>query len=164
MKTHLARIAPHELTAVFPLIHDHIMRGIRQSDGVYDVGSFCELVAEGKWLLWAIYTRSDETEAPAFKAVVATELYHEPSGMLTAAVTFAGGFEANEWAVEALEFLEGWARDSGAERFLIVGRKGWARILRDYKLKQIVLEKRLERRDGKPVRRLEEDRHADAAA
>lgn len=165
MKAHIVTISPAELEQVFPLISQFIMQGIEQSDGRVDIDSFCHMVADGSWLLWGVYvTGEDEDERPVFKGVVASELLEYPSGVMFATVPFTGGFDADEWAIEVLTFLEGWATKAGAVRMEIFARRGWSKLLHGYRCKNLILEKKLGKTDGKPIRRDDQDSHARACA
>ena len=43
----------------------------------------------------------------------------------------------------AMSRIEGWARAEGAALVRIYGRKGWARVLKNYHVSNVVLERRL---------------------
>lgn len=163
MKAHIVTISPAELEQVFSLISQFIMQGIKKSDGRVDIDSFCRMVADGDWKLWGVYVKGDD-DRPVFKGVVASELLEYPSGQMFATVPFTGGFDADEWAIEVLTFLEGWATEAGAVRMEIFARKGWSKLLHGYKCKNLILEKKLGKTDGKPIRRDNADSHARACA
>ena len=53
-----------------------------------------------------------------------------------------GGSDMDAW-LPMLPRLEGYAIDEGCDLIRAVGRKGWQRVLKDYTVSNIVLEKRL---------------------
>ena len=48
----------------------------------------------------------------------------------TAVIVACGGHRHREWVHEALRIVEAWARDAGASRLTMRGRRGWARYVR----------------------------------
>lgn len=46
-----------------------------------------------------------------------------------AEIMLCGGARAREWAANLAELICRWARDEGAEKVRITGRKGWAKLL-----------------------------------
>ena len=46
-----------------------------------------------------------------------------------AEIRLCGGFRHKEWAAQALGLVEAWARQCGAEKLTMRGRKGWKRYL-----------------------------------
>ena len=49
-----------------------------------------------------------------------------------AEIRLCGGFRHREWVWEALRIVEAWARDAGASRLTMRGRKGWGRYMRPF--------------------------------
>ena len=47
----------------------------------------------------------------------------------TAVILACGGSRHREWVGKALRIVEAWARDAGALRLTMRGRRGWARYL-----------------------------------
>lgn len=58
-------------------------------------------------------------------------------------VWLAGGERVSEWIPLVQEHTESWARENGCSEMQIIGRKGWAKRLPDYKWTAIVLKKEL---------------------
>ena len=55
-------------------------------------------------------------------------------------VMWAGGKEMEKWK-HYLNSIEQWAKSLGCDRSVIYGRKGWAKVLPDYKQTAVILEK-----------------------
>lgn len=84
------------------------------------------------WLAWA---------APNIEAVAITELSRtEKSKVCT--VTACGGKRPARW-LQLLDDIENYARAEGCDCVRMFGRSGWARLLKTYTTKKIILERRL---------------------
>jgi hypothetical protein len=57
-------------------------------------------------------------------------------------LTACGGRDMRRW-LELLEQIEAYARAEGCSRIRIFGRKGWQRMLENYHVSNIVLERKL---------------------
>jgi hypothetical protein len=53
-----------------------------------------------------------------------------------------GGIDMPRW-LPLIEGIEKYARAEGCAAVRIVGRKGWARVLPDYRVHRVVLERKL---------------------
>lgn len=69
----------------------------------------CWVVVEGNHLMAACTTRLTEDDE--------------------AEIILCGGIRADLWARDLSEIICQWARDEGAEKVLITGRRGWSRLL-----------------------------------
>ncbi len=63
-------------------------------------------------------------------------------GVKLCTISALGGHELDKM-LPLMHKLEQYGRDEGCARMRVNGRKGWQRVLGDYELKQIVLEKDL---------------------
>ena len=131
----LQAIPPRNLGDVFPMVSPLLESIAERSNGRYSVPGMLDRFARGDWILWVVWDGS-------VKAVVATELYHDVSGMLCCMIRFATGREASKWA-HLIDEIEEWARANGCKRLDMLARKGWAKHLPDYKMSHVFLEKDL---------------------
>lgn len=88
-------------------------------------------VASGTRQLWL--------REPGYGLAVVTEIVMYPAGRRLTIFAAAGELEDGWQAL--LGNLEGWAREHGCKGVDIYGRKGWERLLPDYRLQQVVLSK-----------------------
>lgn len=49
-----------------------------------------------------------------------------------AEIRLCGGYRHKDWVQQALNTVEAWARDAGATRLTMRGRKGWLRYVRGF--------------------------------
>lgn len=86
------------------------------------------------WLIWSV----DERE---LLGVGSTVLKVYPQRKVCKAWMFIG--EDYRRCYEKLEELENWARDQGCASMEITGRKGWARVFKEYEEVGCVLKKEI---------------------
>jgi hypothetical protein len=123
-----ARVAefwPH----VRPLIEAAMRRG--------DLDAFAPVeaaVLQGRALLWLAW--SNKIEAAAITQIAQSEWRK------VVEIVACGGRDMSNW-LPLIAGIEQYARAEGATAVRIVGRKGWARTLNDYREHRVVLEKEL---------------------
>ncbi len=88
-------------------------------------------ILEGKSLLWLAY------DGERVHAVATTDLYGDHC-----TITACAGHHLKQF-LPLIKDLEQFARDEGKKSIRVEGRKGWQRILKDYRRKAVVLEKAL---------------------
>ena len=91
-------------------------------------------VLSGSQLLWLAWSGSIE-------AAATTELV-EINGRLVCVLTACGGHQRERW-LPLLAKIEQFAKDEGCSCLRIFGRRGWERVLNDYRVEHIILEKQL---------------------
>ena len=80
-------------------------------------------------------------EYGAIKAAMTTKLAVYPQG-ITCVLMHLGG-KWDQPMNGCLDIIGEWAKEHGADRFVLYGRKGWKRVLSGFEEKAIVLEKRI---------------------
>lgn len=123
------------LRQVFPHVVGMLSSVVDRSDGRWTLEDMAGRFVRGEWQMWVVYDGE-------YRAVLATELFIEASGMKNARVVFCTGIWAKQW-VGLIAQIEDWARDMGCRKLEMLARKGWARHLEDYKLTHVQLEKDL---------------------
>ena len=73
-------------------------------------------------LVWIAY------DGPILFGAGTTLLYDDGE----AEIRLCGGFRHREWVNQALEIVELWARNCGAVKLTMRGRKGWGRYMRPF--------------------------------
>lgn len=124
--SHVHKIWPN----VFKTIRRAIQRG--------DLGRFDELeraVLNGHALVW-LAVEETKVEGVAVTQIVLTE------NSKVCMVQACGGKDCSHW-LHLLADIEQYAKAQGCDCTRIMGRKGWARVLKNYKTTKIVLERRL---------------------
>jgi len=129
------QIPPHWLRFFWPQLLPDFERVVERVRGRWTLETIAKQIINGDWQLWLVW---DGT----LKAAVATELYHEDSGMKAARAVFVAGSEMKSWA-HLITDLEDWARQNGAQRFDMIIAKGLARHFPEYRMSHVLLEKDL---------------------
>lgn len=114
------------------------------------VSAWLEAACErcGDWTIEALRTSLDREEmllwivwdGERLRSATVTELVIVPKGKICRVVVH-GGADVH-WST-AIKPIEQYAKDAGCVAMRVDGRKGWARVLSDYELNWITLEKRL---------------------
>lgn len=123
-------IDPERVGEFWPYAKDLIRRALERT-GLGDFDVFERQVLAGDQLLWLIMGNGLE-------AAVTTQFTSDNVVTITA----CSGYEMGRWlAVHAK--IEQYARDEGAKALRIIGRRGWQRALKDYRMTNVILEKDL---------------------
>jgi hypothetical protein len=129
-------VPPDNAAAIWPhvraLIHAAMKRGGLSSFRPVEAN-----VLAGDALLWLAW----DPGAARITAAAVTEL-HATEWRKVCVLVACGGAGVDRW-IALLEGIEAYARAAGCSAVRIMGRKGWIRLLGDYRVKRIVLEKDL---------------------
>jgi hypothetical protein len=130
----LMRIPSDLALKVWPLCSEFIKAGCEIGDLTEeDVRDFVELGSAELWFAW-----SDHLEAAAVTQIISSR--DESAEVLV--FLSLGGEDMSRW-LGLLDDIEDWARKRGATISRTIGRKGWGRVLRDYRPSYYVYEKEL---------------------
>ena len=127
-----ACIDPARVWGVWPLVSHWIKAAMRRGD----FGTFRRIeddVLSGGALLWVFW---DGTE---ISSAVVTQIGIVESGKVCTIIACGGDKVLIN--LKQLSRIEGYARKEGCRAMRIVGRKCWARALKEYKQTRVVLEK-----------------------
>lgn len=130
---HCICVDPAHVDKIWPMVEGMLRQAMENGGG--DFADIEGSVLGGQKLLWLAV---DEVR---IWAAAVTGLHGE-SGRKFAVIWACGGHEKSRW-LSLKDELEKYAKAEGCESIQVIGRKGWARALPDYKLMKIVLEKRL---------------------
>jgi hypothetical protein len=126
---------------VSPLIRAAMERG-----AITDFGDVAGAVLAGRALVWIAIAREDGRKRPdgsgtAIKAAAVTQL-STVGGARFCTIVACGGAGRREW-LPLLAGLEHYAKEEDCKAMRIFGRRGWQRVLPDYKPARVLLEKSL---------------------
>lgn len=124
-------VDPAKVEQIWPHVEDFIKRGI--SRGPEDFDQLKQNIHSGLSLIWIAW---DEKGL----GVAVTGLFGDACEIISLAGTGLKGW------VHSIESIESYARAEGCKRMRLIGRKGWCRVLKDYRIagyqqKLFVLEK-----------------------
>jgi hypothetical protein len=130
----LVCVPPDNAAAIWPHVRALIYAAMKRGD----LSSFRPVEASvlaGDALLWLAW------DGTHIQAAAVTEL-HQTEWRKVCVVVACGGAGMRAW-IPLLDGIEAYARAAGCTAVRIMGRKGWMRLLGDYRVKRIVLEKDL---------------------
>jgi len=128
----LIAIPSGEVAETWPLCAGFIESGLKGSETT--ASDLYDRCVSGDALLW--FAWSDHLEAAAVTAVIDT-----PTGWKCVVVS-AGGKNMTRW-LGLLDEIEAKAKENGCNGMRLYGRKGWMRMLKDYRLSRVILDKDL---------------------
>jgi hypothetical protein len=133
----IALVPQEEIKAFWPKIAPLLVKAMSYAAGRTDMRSIYEAVQDGRQFLWIAFDDVDKIVAAAF----VTHLAQYPKGAALV-IDCAGGSQMENWLQIASTTFRKCARDMGAERVELYGRKGWARVLKScgWQQKLVVLE------------------------
>ena len=122
-------VDPARIGDVWPHFKEWVRRAINKGFADFDIVE--RGVLDGKSLLWLAY------DGQEVHAVALTDLVGG-----SCEITACAGHHLKQF-LPLLKDLEQFARDEKCKSIRLCGRKGWTKFLKDYRAKQIVLEKAL---------------------
>lgn len=129
MSVDLICVDPKEVDQVWPYAGGMIRAAIERTN-LSDFADIEKDVMSGDQLLWLAV--SDRIEAAA-----TTQLSRN-----VCILTACGGHNRERW-LPLFARIEKYAKDEGCRAMRIFGRRGWERVLSDYKVEHVILEKAL---------------------
>jgi hypothetical protein len=129
-------VPPSKVADVWPMVKEHLFSAVRRTDLSHTADIEHDLL-HGDGLLWLICD-GKVIEAAGATLLVRTDKH------LVCLITALGGSNREKW-LPLLAQIEDWARAEGAALVRIMGRPGWGRVLKDYSISNVVLEKSLGR-------------------
>jgi hypothetical protein len=128
----LVCVDPDRIYETWPHV-EHLIKPAMVRSGEMIVFDVLSSLANRRFLLWLIW---DETE---IVGAVITELSDTITGRICT-IVFMGGKDRKRW-LHLLQELEDYARKEHCRAMRLYGRRGWKRVLRDYRETRIIMEK-----------------------
>ena len=139
-----ACVPPGQIAQFLPFARHFIADATRMS-GDWTQAEIIDGLHEGRMLLWLAIddrtmAREDGPKRPnVVLGAAVTQLHMTNAGKLCN-IVLCGGKDFRRW-VSLKDAIEAYARVEGCSRVRMEGRKGWARVFRDYHQPFITLEK-----------------------
>jgi hypothetical protein len=140
---HLVCVPPDKVALVWPSVRSLILAAMQRGD-LSSFGPLEDSVLRGDALLWLALS-CEEGAGVRIDAAAVIELHRTEWRKVCVVVACGAPSQVSDrrrW-IRLLEGIEEFARAEGCSATRIIGRKGWARVLRSYQTKRIVLEKDL---------------------
>ena len=121
-------IKSKDIPSFWPHAADLIQRGI-DTYGEFSLEEVYQALINGQYQLWVA----------GDKGVEAILITHINSNVCYVEICAGDGIKSLSY----LKVVEKWAGELGCTSIEISGRRGWAKVLKDYKIKKIILRKSL---------------------
>lgn len=131
--TQLIEISPEHLLPIWPYVLPHINEIASSSRGKLTAGDIGNALMAGGFCMFVV---TDENRS--IQATVLTEFAYYPRKKICRIVGCVGRDMA-AW-VHHLDDIHEWARGHGCDAMQNIARKGYAKVLKDYKFTHILLE------------------------
>ena len=131
-------IRPDHIDDIWTDVEPHLERCVPHSEGELETEDFHQLLANGEMQLWLAM------EDEEILAAMVSQIVSYPRKRILRIIAIGGG-EMDRWH-PFLPALEEWALENGATALECWGRKGWLRVLDDWKCSYHVLTKDLKSR------------------
>jgi hypothetical protein len=127
-------VAPAQIRQFWPHVA-HLLRAAILRTGLSDWQEVEDSILDGDALLWLAW------DGAQIKSAASTSLT-AANGRLSCTVVACGGDDMSQW-LGLLSEIEKYAKAEGCDCTRIIGRKGWLRALKDYRMTNVVLERAL---------------------
>lgn len=118
-----------------PTVGPMLEPAVARANGHWDIWSLISYLLAGSMYLW-ISMRDGEIEAALVARIV------DYPRMRTLDIPFVGGKNRQHWLTHESELVE-WAKANGCKRMEGYVRKGWLRVLKDWKIQSTCIYKDL---------------------
>lgn len=129
MSAELVCVDPKRVHEFWPYAREFILSAIKRTD-LSDPQDIEYDILNGDQLLWLAINAK-------IKAAASTHLANN-----VCTITACGGEDMNEW-LPLFAQIEQYAKNEGCKSVRIYGRKGWQRVLENYHVKHVILERAL---------------------
>ena len=127
-----------DIPYIWDQVEEHIERAAPHSEGELEPDDFMSALADGEMQLWVAL------EEDQIVASMITQVADYPRKRVLKIITMAGE-DMHKW-IDNLPVVENWALSMGCTSLECWGRKGWLKILKDWKCSYHIITKDLKGR------------------
>jgi len=131
-KCRLVAIPPADAHGVWPPVAA-LVKAAMEKGRLSNYAEVEQAVRSGAALLWLAW------EGESIKAAAVTEV-SAANGEKFCTIVACGGHDRGQW-LHLLEGLESHAKAEGCAAMRVYGRRGWGKLLKDYRVTRVLLEK-----------------------
>ena len=132
-------VHPDEISEIWHRVENHIEQSSRHSEGELTTSDFYVALIEEDMQLWVAVEDGDD-----IIATLITQIVHYPQKKVLRLIA-VGGEKMERW-LHFMKDIEEFARLTHCSSMEVWGRKGWKKILTDWKDSYVVYTKELDRR------------------
>jgi hypothetical protein len=131
----LVCVPPNMVGDAWPLAVKFIEKALAKNE-LTSAGEVLNDLLAGKALLWLAANENKEVVGAGVTQIVVMS-----AGKVCEIVAWSA--DHGQHRTESLEVIESYARAEGCVKTRLIGRKGWARTLPDYKIRALIMERTL---------------------
>jgi hypothetical protein len=124
-----------DLHTVWPFVRNDIREALKYSNGRYDEKTVADSIISCLRQLWLL------TDEDKILMSMVSQIINYPTGLKVCEVMLLGGKQSKEWAEFVTDELSKWVASIGCDRLQIIGRKGWEKVLKNWKSVLVMMEK-----------------------
>ena len=128
-------VPPTQVPHIWEKVHEHLLRMAPHSEGELEPEDFFEALTEGEMQLWVAIENKD------IVASMVTQVVPYPRKRVLRIISI-GGDGMDRW-IEQLPMVEEWALSMGCTSLECWGRRGWLKVLKDWKCSYHIITKDL---------------------
>ena len=128
-------VPPTQVPHIWEKVHEHLLRMAPHSEGELEPEDFFEALTEGEMQLWVAIENKD------IVASMVTQVVPYPRKRVLRIISI-GGDGMDRW-IEQLPMVEDWALSMGCTSLECWGRRGWLKVLKDWKCSYHIITKDL---------------------
>lgn len=129
-------MAPDLIDGIWPIVSPFITRSFIKNDIPFPQPYLIEDLKSGRRVLWVLVRNQEEIIGAGVTCI------HQMLNGKLCKIEHFGGDDMPEW-YQLRRVIELYAKAEGCNRVMFEGRPGWRRVLKDYELTAVMLEKRL---------------------
>ena len=139
----LVRIPTKELDKVWGLIEKDIRKSLLYSGQLSDAAFVLKTAKLGKFQIWILWDKGQNTSVEKYFGVVITEIVEKPLGKVCH-IYMMTGRQRHKWQY-LIKDIEKFAQEEKCSVMELIARPGWQKILSQfgYKRTHVVLEKQI---------------------
>ena len=128
-------VSPDDVPYIWEKIHDHLVSMTPHSEGELEPDDFYEAISEGEMQLWIAL------EEKELLASMVTQIVTYPRKRVLRIISISGD-DMYKW-IDYIPTVEDWALSLGCTSLECWGRKGWLKVLKDWKCSYHIITKDL---------------------
>jgi len=128
-------VSPDDVPYIWDKIHDHLVSMTPHSEGELEPDDFYEAISEGAMQLWIAL------EEKELLASMITQIVTYPRKNVLRIISISGD-DMYKW-IDYIPTIEDWALSMGCTSLECWGRKGWLKVLKDWKCSYHIITKDL---------------------
>lgn len=137
--THLMGVQRTAVATWWPLVRKSVSDAVDHGTSIFDADSVRSALERGDMQLWIVW--DGPPDEPNIRAIAVTEIRIGPRAKVCG-VFLCTGYGRQDWQ-QHLSTIEAWAASIGCDRMSLCARPGWKRVLPEYRMTHVMLEKDL---------------------